>query len=328
MDLTPNEDEQQLADMTARFLKGKFPRTRLHAEDKGRFSDAIRRSFAEQGWFGLGIPENLGGVGFSIVDEMLLFREGGRELAPLGLLASNLAAKLAAASHADLANAIISGETGAALALDSLNRSESRLLDAKGAPFAVRLSPVALTLVSLEGIGQTPAECLDKSVSQSFADLRKAKILATSNGERFSRDARLLIAATMVGIAEAVTEMTVEYAKIRETFGRPIGSYQAVRHPCAEMAVRTFAARAELFFAAVAIRDGRPDASLHTDAALALAREAAINNCDWSIQLHGGIATTDEHNAHLYLKRAHLLGQLFGTRGILERVLDSAPLAA
>ena len=113
------------------------------------------------------------------------------------------------------------------------------------------------------------------------------------------------------------------------TKGRALlGAYQAVRHPCADMAVRCEAARAQLYAAAVSRRDGRADAAAQIAAAKLLANAAAVKNADWNIQLHGGIAVTMEHDAHLYMKRANLLSRLFGAdRVLLDGILD-AKLAA
>ena len=131
-------------------------------------------------------------------------------------------------------------------------------------------------------------------------------------------------AAMLVGLAEAALDLIVEYAKIRETFGRKIGCWQAVRHPCADMAVRVEAARSQLWYAAAAMKEARGDAAAHLDAAKHLANQAAVANADACIQLHGGIGVTDEHDAHLLLKHALLLSRLFGCkRGLLARLLHA-----
>ena len=131
------------------------------------------------------------------------------------------------------------------------------------------------------------------------------------------RMGELGVAAMLVGVAEAALDMSVEYAKIRETFGRKIGSWQAVRHPCADMALRVEAARAQTWFAATAMKEARSDAHVHLDAAKHLANHAALANTDTNIQLHGGIGVTDEHNAHLLLKHTLVLVKLFGARRAL-----------
>ena len=130
----------------------------------------------------------------------------------------------------------------------------------------------------------------------------------------------------LLGLSEAALDLIVEYAKVRETFGKPIGSWQAVRHTCADMAVAVEGARAQLWYAATALKEGRGDAPAHLDAAKHLANEAALFATDSNIQLHGGIGVTDEHNAHLLMKHAALLSRLFGDRNTLLASLLHAEL--
>jgi alkylation response protein AidB-like acyl-CoA dehydrogenase len=111
--------------------------------------------------------------------------------------------------------------------------------------------------------------------------------------------------------------MAVEYAKDRVQFGRPIGSFQAVKHRCADMAVRAEVARSLTTFAALALRDGEPDAPRHVLEAKALAVDAALANAHDDVQNHGGMGFTWEADAHLYLKRAWVLEHQFGTRRAL-----------
>jgi alkylation response protein AidB-like acyl-CoA dehydrogenase len=127
-----------------------------------------------------------------------------------------------------------------------------------------------------------------------------------------------------VGIAETALALIVEYAKVRETFGRKIGTYQAVRHACADMALRAEAARCQLWSAAAAVKEERSDAHVHVDAAQHLANRAAVQNADANIQLHGGIGVTTEHPAHVLLKHGLLLTRLFGSkRTLLARLLHA-----
>ena len=98
----------------------------------------------------------------------------------------------------------------------------------------------------------------------------------------------------------------------------------ALRHTCADMAVRIEAARSQLWFAAAALKEGRGDAGAHLDAAKHLANEAGMACADSNIQLHGGIGVSEEHDAHLLLKHAMLLSRLFGSkRSLLARLLEA-----
>lgn len=328
MDLEPNSDEQQVIDSAGGFLARSLPLQRHRQPDEGRFTAAIRGQLAELGWYGLGLSEEAGGFGTTAIDEMLVFREIGRHLGPLAPLPISLATKIAAeAGDAALVASLIAGEHGVALAVADPNRAEALLFEAEGAALAVYIGNEEARLIDLANATPTPLPCVDKSVSMARCAFDTLPAIARCPMEPIDRSGRLLVAAMQVGIAEAVTMMIADYAKIRETFGRPIGAYQAVRHPCADMAVRGFAARAQLFLAAVSERDGLPDAELQVDAAKVLADEAAMANVDANIQLHGGIGTTDEHDAHLFMKRANLLSRLFGSRHALDRIL-ATPLAA
>jgi alkylation response protein AidB-like acyl-CoA dehydrogenase len=128
------------------------------------------------------------------------------------------------------------------------------------------------------------------------------------------RCATVLAAAEAAGVAERALEMSVAYAKVREQFGRPIGAFQAIKHRCADMAVRAEVARSAVTYAAVAVEEGRDDAPLAVHIAKSLATDAAIANATDNIQNHGGIGYTWEADAHLYLKRARLLEHVLGTR--------------
>ena len=123
---------------------------------------------------------------------------------------------------------------------------------------------------------------------------------------------RLLDAAALAGLAEAALDMAVAYAGIREQFGRPIGSFQAVKHRCADMALASRSARDLVTFAAVAFQDDRPDASMLIEGAMFIAGTAALDNSGANIQIHGGIGFSDEADPHLLLKRTRVLLALAG----------------
>jgi len=120
--------------------------------------------------------------------------------------------------------------------------------------------------------------------------------------------------------------MAAGYAAIREQFGKAIGSFQGVKHPCADMAVRSAVARSQLYFAACAFDAGAADLAFHVGAAKRLADGAALDNARSNIQVHGGIGMTDAANPHLLLKRAHLLQFVapIATAVLLETPLASA----
>ncbi|MGH6696188.1 acyl-CoA dehydrogenase family protein [Sphingopyxis sp.] len=315
MDLEPNGDEQQVIDATADFLAGAMPLERFRSANEGRFDETTRTQLAELGWFGMGVAEAAGGFGFSAIEETLVFREIGRHLGPTAVLPIALAAKLAAeAGDLALARDIASGGHSVAFAVNDPNREASLLFDWHGADLALCVDGDDARLVSLAGIDVEPGACLDRSVGLGRANLDEARSLVSAPRALTERSGRLFTAAMLVGIAEAVTDMIAEYAKIRFTFGKAIGSYQAVRHPISDMKTRAFAARQQLFLAAVSCRDETSDAAMQSTGAKLLANDAAMANVDANIQLHGGIATTDEHDAHYFMKRANVLVRLFGAK--------------
>src|SRR5712692_600546 len=119
-------------------------------------------------------------------------------------------------------------------------------------------------------------------------------------------------AAEMLGAARRCMEMSVEYAKVRQQFGQPIGAFQAIKHACAEMLLDVENSHAATYYAAWALDDGSPDAALAASAAKAYVSEASRKVCGSSIQTHGGIGFTWEYDLHLYVKRAKHLEPLYG----------------
>jgi alkylation response protein AidB-like acyl-CoA dehydrogenase len=121
-----------------------------------------------------------------------------------------------------------------------------------------------------------------------------------------------MLAAEMVGGAQKVLEMTVDYAKIRTQFGRPIGSFQAIQHKCANMVIDVEGAKSATYYAAWAISNEIPDAPLAAAVAKAAASDAYRRTTAEGIQVHGGIGFTWEHDLHLYFKRAKSSEFTFG----------------
>ncbi len=319
MYLAPDGDEIEIANAAAGFLADAMPIERLHAADSADLGSALRSVLGDMGWFALAVPEALGGSGLSTVEHALFFRECGRQCAPVDLLAQTLAANMI--TDDSLRQAVISGSVGVSLVVEDIDCY--RIFGAKEAGYALLVEPDATRLFAIHGKSAVSRPALDPANSiRTILDLPEP--VETLQGNLCWNLGQLGTAAMLVGIAEATLDLIVEYAKIRETFGRKIGAWQAVRHPCADMAVRLEAARAELWYAATALKEGRSDAEVHLDAAKHLANLAAHANADANIQLHGGIGVTDEHNAHLLLKHSMVLSRLFGTkRSLLARLLNA-----
>jgi len=125
--------------------------------------------------------------------------------------------------------------------------------------------------------------------------------------------ARIALAAEQVGAAEMCLEMSVEYAKVRKQFGRPIGSFQAIKHKCADMLMMVESARSAAFYASALAGQGEPDLQEAASSAKAFCSDTFFHCAAENIQIHGGIGFTWEHAAHMYFKRAKSAEVLLGT---------------
>jgi alkylation response protein AidB-like acyl-CoA dehydrogenase len=130
-----------------------------------------------------------------------------------------------------------------------------------------------------------------------------------------------------VGVAEGARNMAVDYAKVREQFGKPIGSFQAIKHLCADMAIRSEAALCQASFAALVIDQDHRDADYHATSAKLVATDAALRNAADNIQIHGAFGFTAEANAHHFLKRAHVIDLLWGDQKTQRTRLLAMPTA-
>jgi alkylation response protein AidB-like acyl-CoA dehydrogenase len=278
---------------------------------------ALRLRLGEMGWFALAVPEAAGGSGLSAVEHALFFREVGRQCGPADVLAQCLAA--GAIADARLRADVMAGVRGVGLLVADGNNY--RLLGHADAELALLVTPDEAQTISLTSVEFDMRPALDPANSLRVVAALPQPV-ERHEGSAIWQLGQVGAAAMLLGVAEAALDLITEYAKVRETFGRRIGAWQAVRHACADMAVRSEAARAQLWYAAAAIKEGRADAAAHLDAAKHLANVAALAGTDANIQLHGGIGVTDEHDAHLLLKHALLLSRLFGSKRILlDRLL-------
>jgi alkylation response protein AidB-like acyl-CoA dehydrogenase len=311
MYLAPEGEELEIASAAADFIADALPIERLHRPDNCDLTKDVRASLGEMGWFSLALPEQQGGSGLSAVEHALFFREIGRQCGPVDILAQALAVNLAGD---ELCSELASGEQGVSLLVSEGARH--RVIGEADAAFGLLVSTDGASLHDLGAAQVEKRPALDPANSLGIlADLPPPIVMI--DDARIWQLGQIGTAAMLVGLAEAALALIVEYAKVRETFGKPIGSYQAVRHTCADMAVSIEAARAQLWYAATAIKEARTDAAAHLDAAKHLANEAALRCTDSNIQLHGGIGVTDEHDAHLLMKHAALLSRLFGSRNQL-----------
>lgn len=330
IDLLPSEEQQQIIDSVAGFLADELPLTRLRPGPDGErppdvgISTELWHRIAGLGWFGLGVPEEQGGAGYTVVAEMLLARELGRYAASPSIAATLAATQLAARAGSELLAGLVGGERRVAFANRlSAGSDEYHLIDARGAGHLLVVDGMQAQLYEAAGFGEKKAVIsLDDAVTLERARLASEvrPLLREADGDVAHR-VSLLNSAQLLGVAEAALKLTVDHAKVREQFGQAIGSFQAIKHRCADMAVLVEGAYAQTFFAGLSQAGGRPDAAYQIAAAKVISAEAALANARSCIQIHGGIGFTAECDAHVFLKRAHLLGQLGGERRWIRETL-------
>jgi alkylation response protein AidB-like acyl-CoA dehydrogenase len=178
--------------------------------------------------------------------------------------------------------------------------------------FAVEAGAPGVTRRRLESLDMT-RKLASVELSGTPARLVAAEGDAAAIVERTCRLAAVALAAEQVGGAQKCLEMSVDYAKLRVQFGRPIGSFQAIKHKCADMLLEVESARSAAYYAAWAAAEGSPELALVAPLAKAYCSEAYANAAAETIQIHGGIGFTWEHDAHLYYRRAKSSEQFLGS---------------
>jgi len=303
---------------------------------------------AELGIFGIGIPATVGGGGGSIADVAVVVEQLAVVLAPGPLLPTVLAglvlarsvnfqimtgasdelrelvAALAAGAAAVGVAAGSDGVTGA-VTEDGILRVSGRASLVLGAGDATHLLLAASTGSSTTwfvldagqpGVRLTPRSPVDFSRTLADVELdvavRQGRVLNDAADRLVPDLAATLAAAEASGVATWCSQTAAEHARTRQQFGRPIGSFQAIKHLCAQMLCRAELATAAAWDAACAADQGPDELSLAAAAAAAVALDAAVDNAKDCIQVLGGIGFTWEHDAHLYLRRALALRSLLG----------------
>ncbi|MFJ6634480.1 acyl-CoA dehydrogenase family protein [Streptomyces sp. NPDC091376] len=282
MHFQPTEDQRALRTGVRELLEARFGREALRASG-ARLDRELWRELGEAGFFALRLPESEGGVGLGLPEAVLAFEEAGRVLLPGPLVATHLAAGTVA---------------GAATGESVVTRVDGGLV------------------AWLEEADVVLGDAADAVPVRSVDPLTPLHRVAA--GERPGPEAVLLTAAEQLGSAARTTELAVRYAKEREQFGRPIGGFQAVKHLCAQMLVRTELARAAVYAAAVT---GDP---VETAGAKLLADEAAAQGARDCLQVYGGMGFTWEADVHLHLKRAWVRAELGQPAAQAEELLAAA----
>jgi alkylation response protein AidB-like acyl-CoA dehydrogenase len=345
-------DEQQAIKQTAHdFLASRFKSERLReiaASDSG-FDESGWREMAELGWAGLALPEEWGGQGLGIVDLAVLFEEMGYVCAPSPLLSNTVAGLALAFAGTDEQKErwlapLAAGELRGTPALTDAGRpaepnrfamaaepngggvvlsgEKTLVLDAASADFFLVATADGRRHVvegTADGVTVIPEQSIDPTRRVSSVRLENVAVAPENTLPGSAEDywpvfqrACVALAAESTGLAQRALDFSVEYAKDRQQFGRPIGAYQAVSHRCAQMLLETENSRSAVYGAAWAA-DAEPESlPLAASMAKAYASDAGWRVPDAAIQVHGGIGFTWEHDLHFFLKRGRANAASFG----------------
>jgi alkylation response protein AidB-like acyl-CoA dehydrogenase len=354
-----NESQQMLQDNARKFFAGECPMSEVRRlmETDTAFDKSLWAKMAEQGYTGIIFPEAYGGVGLGKVELILLMEEAGRALLP-GPLFSTVAlagsvldaigtpeqkkkyltpicegkarstvAILEAAASWNLADAKITASSG------KLNGEKLFVPDAAVADsiIVVARDGVFIVEANAPGIHIDPMLGMDltrKQYAVRFENTPAEKLGSPSGLAKALDTATASLAAELVGGMQRTLEITVEYAKTRKQFGKPIGIFQAVQHQCSDMYLETESSRSAAYYAAWALEENAPDASVAVSIAKMYASDAGRTVGNRGIQVHGGMGFTWENDIHLYYRRAKAsetaLGDAtFHRERIARMVIDS-----
>ncbi len=352
MDFELSDDQVALREAAAALLDGEAPTTRVRqvmASDS-HLDAELWAAMAEQGWLAIEDTGD-DGLGLGLVEIAVLCEELGRHVAPVPFLGTVLA-RGALADAAGVADAALgesdvgtwtqrlgAGEAVGTLAWSGLPGQVRAAPGEAGAGGPWRLSgrtdPVVygsaadvVVVWAADGDGQglfavappagarPPAEsAMDRTRSLAWLDFEDQPAIRLGGedaAEHLLDRAATVLGAEMLGAAQRVLDMTVEYAKDRVQFGRPIGSFQAVKHRCADMLVDVEGMRSSAYYAAWAVGAGDAEAHASASAAKVWCSDAARRVMASGLQVHGGIGFTWEHDLHLFLKRSELDQVSFG----------------
>lgn len=303
-----SDEQQELQRGIRDFLAARLPMEKVAAIGDGAPDPSLWGELAEMGVFRLRLPEASGGLGLSHVDAALVFEELGRALVPGPTVWTHLAAGRidgAADGSTVVTGLDLTTNRHTPLVIEHLEAANALLvLKDDGVwqvdPRAVDAAPVEVPLDPLTPVHSARALPEGKKIGDDAAALR---LRGTA-----------LSAALLLGIAEATSEMGVAYAKERQQFDKPIGSFQAIKHMLADTFVRQELARAAVYAAAGTLDHPEVgDVATAVAEAKLLAGEGAMKNSRTSVQVHGGMGYTWEVPVHYYLKRTWLLETTFGS---------------
>jgi alkylation response protein AidB-like acyl-CoA dehydrogenase len=271
----------------------------------------------DAGWVGLEVPEQFGGAGATFAETAVVCEEIGRAVNANSYLGGAVLAVgvLNTLQPSDTRNRLLTDVASGAIRL-AVAIEWDFVPDAEGAD---RILVVTDDGVAVSAPTVTAQPVLDETRRlATITESDTAEVLRFDGDpaaatRRLQNRAAVAIACDSLGLSEAMLSATVGYAKVREQFGRPIGSFQAVKHACADMLVAISVSRQLVGDAVRAIVDDQPDADVAAAMAKSHACASAVDIAGKAMQLHGGIGYTWESGIHVYLKRAALNRSLFGS---------------
>jgi alkylation response protein AidB-like acyl-CoA dehydrogenase len=322
MDFDLSEDQLALRDGARELLDGLASpeRVRAHTATGAAFDDALWRSMIEQGWPGVEVGEAHEGLGLGAIEVAVLAEELGRHAAPAPFVPTVLALDaLAHAGNDEWRARLLSGDALACVAWDIAApvpyapSADLAIVSADDGVYAMEIA---------QRPPREPAMDLTRELGWLAFDAAQATRLGGADAkQRLVDRGATFAAADLLGSAARALDMAVEYAKDREQFGRPIGSFQAVKHRCADMLVDVEGMRSTVYWAAWCLSAGDEDASVAASTAKVWCSDASKRVMSSALQVHGGIGFTWEHDLHFFMKRAQLDQLAFGDASFHRRRL-------
>jgi alkylation response protein AidB-like acyl-CoA dehydrogenase len=362
MNLDLTDDQRAIKRTANEFLASRYKPEVMRelAEGERGFTDEQWRELSELGWPGVMIPEDDGGLGLGAVELLVIQEELGYALAPSPLFSTVSAALLLAAAGTDdqrerWLGPLAQGEARGTIAVwdersgwapdrseieiqnGALSAIKVAVPDASSADFVIVAGADGahfLVETDTSSVTITPTKALDPTRKLFTVELDRAPAdpLAGGRSEQIAHAYATIVtalAAESVGVAQRALEMAVAYAKDRKQFDRPIGSYQAVSHRCAQMLLEVEGARSLTYWAGWALDNEPSTAPRAASMAKAYAGDTAFRVAASALQVHGGIGFTWEHDLHFYLKRGKANAHAFGdSRWHRDRVAELAGITA
>ncbi len=326
MNFELSDDQRMMQESFARFLDEQSSSERLRAAaDAGGFDADLWGGLAELGAFMLRVPEEQGGLGLGVMDAVVLMEEVGRTLAsgPVAeaLLAARLLALLAADSQAELYENVIGGAKVVSLAYHNLAEQPVQWVAGGAVADAIIAHDGEQVVLLTLPEGESRQE--DNLASTPIAELNLAEAERTVLAESASvfhqavEEWKLLMAAALAGLSRRSVEMAAEYACERQAFGQPIGAYQAISHPLADLITEVDGGKYLTWKAIHDIAKGVDDAAAQVSMALYWNAEVAARAVNQSLHTFGGYGLATEYDIHLYNLRAKAWPLVWGDINLL-----------